>query len=626
MAFISYAVQSAIIMGSFAIMYHLFFRRLTFFTINRYYLILTFVFSLIIPAIKVQVDEPIVADAVSGFNETYGRSIQAEMLSNVAADSFIVDAHKKEVSAFNLQEIIFVAYLLVCTLLFARLLYAVSLLIIKTRSGEKAEGFIWIKPFAKFDNCSFFNLLIVDKAKLTAFELEQVLAHEREHKRKWHSFDQLIVETVLVLLWFNPFVYYYRNAIRAVHEFEVDQRLSAYISKEKYGNLLLKLATPSATYLTHGFSQHSLRRRIQFLFGKRSNRLKKMGYSAVVPLLVLIVAIFSFQKAEAIGAMMHLQVLQKQSAQKEFTTDCDPAVKEERQPVSAGHNQDLELASLILSDIINPVLSGDLKITGLLEGIIADSKLTVVIDPGHGGEDKGGSFNGVLEKDIVLQLATKMKDVLENEGFNVVLTRENDEFVSLKDRVSVKGDIFVSIHANSHPQNANIKMSGMELYIPNKGRLKDSVLLNKSLNLASHVRSALTSLDLGIREEFKDISLFVLNNNTKPALLFEMGYIDNPKDFKFLTDNTYQLKLAKNFAGALKKYRENIKYSYSPKLGDKEDSRFSAEDSITFNKEKTVMKLYGNAKVQTNQTEVSADEIVVDLKSGKVKAVGNHQP
>jgi N-acetylmuramoyl-L-alanine amidase len=622
MAFINYAVQSAIIMGIFCAVYHLLFRRLTFFTINRYFLIGSLLLSLSIPLIKVEVERPLIHDTVEDIKGEYGVTIYNDMLDVVESREVgFNQGLSGGRNIFDLKTAMVMLYLMVCSLLLIRLLFAVFRLLGKAKKGERLEGFIWIQPFSKFNNCSFFNLLIIDKDRLSEFELQQVLTHEKEHKNRLHSLDQVFLELLFVLFWFNPFIYYYKKAINAVHEYEVDQKLSACIDRQSYGNLLLKLAAPTSTYLTHGFSQNSLKRRIQFIFGKSSNRFKKLTYAVAVPLIVLMISIFSFQKANAIAAMIYLPAVINENKETSKQALQTSATREIEEP-SIARNILENAYSLKIVDVIKPVLSGTLDVDQIIEDNLEYSypgKMTIVLDPGHGGEDNASSFNGVSEKDLVLQIALKIRATLEGEGFNVSLTRDADNTVKLRDRVQVAGDVFVSIHANTAPKDYETKLKGMEIVVPNKFRLKDSILLNKSLSLASHLRSGLSSLDISMRKEFKEQSLFVLGNNTKPAVLLEVGYLSNHKDFNLLTDESYQTRLAQNFASALMKYRTAIQYSNSSnKLLNLNGMRLYAEDSIVLNNDKSVLSLYGKATAETGSVKISADKIFLNLKTGGI--------
>ena len=109
---------------------------------------------------------------------------------------------------------------------------------------------------------------------------------------------------------------------------------------------------------------------------------------------------------------------------------------------------------------------------------------TVIIDPGHGGKDPGAIANGFREKDITLSIAHKIGDKLEKIlGVNVIYTREEDVFLSLKSRTEIantnNGDVFLSIHANSINNSPSTK--GFETYLLRPGKTKDAIKTFKIL-------------------------------------------------------------------------------------------------------------------------------------------------
>src|SRR5699024_6268791 len=78
---------------------------------------------------------------------------------------------------------------------------------------------------------------------------------------------------------------------------------------------------------------------------------------------------------------------------------------------------------------------------------------TIVIDAGHGGSDPGTSANGIVEKILVLDIAKRVEKLLKNAGYNVIMTRSDDEYVKLDDRTEIankaNADLFISIHGNA---------------------------------------------------------------------------------------------------------------------------------------------------------------------------------
>ena len=148
-------------------------------------------------------------------------------------------------------------------------------------------------------------------------------------------------------------------------------------------------------------------------------------------------------------------------------------------------------------------------------------KKYVVIDAGHGGTDYGAIRNGINEKDITLDISKRVQAGLEKKGYNVAMTRTDDTYVSLQDRVEFSEifnpDIFVSIHVNSSNSESP---SGIETHY-----YKDN-----SLILAKHIHaSMLNNINSKDRGLFKS-KFYVINHTTAPAILVEIGFISNPNE------------------------------------------------------------------------------------------------
>lgn len=148
-------------------------------------------------------------------------------------------------------------------------------------------------------------------------------------------------------------------------------------------------------------------------------------------------------------------------------------------------------------------------------------KKYIVIDAGHGGSDCGALRNGINEKDITLDIAKRVQEQLEKKGYVVAMTRTDDTYVSLQDRVDYSEifnpDIFVSIHVNSSNSESP---SGIETHY-----YKDN-----SLKLAKYVHaSLLNNINAKDRGLFKS-KFYVINHTTAPAILIETGFISNPNE------------------------------------------------------------------------------------------------
>lgn len=172
-------------------------------------------------------------------------------------------------------------------------------------------------------------------------------------------------------------------------------------------------------------------------------------------------------------------------------------------------------------------------------------KRYVVIDPGHGGSDCGAIRNGINEKDITLDISKRVVSLLEKKGYVVKMTRTNDTYVSLQDRVTIsenfKPDIFVSIHVNSSNSESP---TGLETHY-----YKDN-----SLKLAKNIHaSMLNNINSKDRGLFKS-RFYVINHTTAPAVLVEIGFISSPVERAQLVSASRKQATAKAIAEGIYEY------------------------------------------------------------------------
>lgn len=155
----------------------------------------------------------------------------------------------------------------------------------------------------------------------------------------------------------------------------------------------------------------------------------------------------------------------------------------------------------------------------------------IVIDPGHGGKDPGATSNGIKEKDINLKISKALKEELLREGFTVKLTREDDRFLSLKERYDIgnnfNGDLFISIHCNS---SINAYASGTEVFIYN---LKNKETKDLGERIALEISKDLKLKNRGVKEG----NFAVLRYTKMKAILIENAFLSNKEDAKKLKEN-----------------------------------------------------------------------------------------
>ena len=171
---------------------------------------------------------------------------------------------------------------------------------------------------------------------------------------------------------------------------------------------------------------------------------------------------------------------------------------------------------------------------------------TVVIDAGHGGHDNGGQWGRVYEKHLALDTATRLEANLKRLGYQTVMTRRSDYFISLPQRVSTanrnKNAIFVSIHFN-YTWKENV--SGLEtFYYSREGQ-----------RLAQHVQSCLVRQPRTVDRNAKFARFYVIRNSALPAILVEGGFVSNEKERTRMKSAYFREAIARGITEGIQRYR-----------------------------------------------------------------------
>ena len=169
---------------------------------------------------------------------------------------------------------------------------------------------------------------------------------------------------------------------------------------------------------------------------------------------------------------------------------------------------------------------------------------TVVIDAGHGGHDRGGiPRQRVPEKSMALDVAQRLKAVLQANGYRVVMTRDSDVFIPLGTRVAIansyRNAVFVSVHFNSASRRG---ANGIETYF--YGR--------ESLSLASAIHYYLNSVAPTPNRGVRRRGFFVLRKTRIPSVLVECGFLTNPTEAQYAQSSAYRQKLADAIARGIR--------------------------------------------------------------------------
>ncbi|NIM18764.1 MAG: hypothetical protein GTO51_00710 [Candidatus Latescibacteria bacterium] len=225
---------------------------------------------------------------------------------------------------------------------------------------------------------------------------------------------------------------------------------------------------------------------------------------------------------------------------------------------------------------------------------------TIAIDPGHGGKDYGkAGITGILEKDVNLALAEKLKERIENQlGLEVVLTRDDDMLLSLTKRTEIANeagaDLFISLHCNSWFSRST---GGFEAYFLSPARTEwdreVARVENAADNIARGARESTNNSDIDfilwdlVQNEYihessyfaeliqkemserleirnrgvKQANFTILQGARMPAVLIETGFLSNPVEEKLLVDKDFQRRIADGIVNAIRQFRERYQAS-----------------------------------------------------------------
>ena len=171
-------------------------------------------------------------------------------------------------------------------------------------------------------------------------------------------------------------------------------------------------------------------------------------------------------------------------------------------------------------------------------------KKLIIIDAGHGGNDMGARRDALTEKEITLHIAKEIQKYNEGQdAFEIVLTRDSDKDLSLPERVAkineLQPEMVVSLHINSSPK-PETPNTGPEIYIQNS---EGSKKLAQKISEKFNVRS--------IQEK----NLHILRESKVPAVLVELGFINNTNDREYMVSEKGQKEIAQKFAEVFNTYK-----------------------------------------------------------------------
>jgi N-acetylmuramoyl-L-alanine amidase len=208
----------------------------------------------------------------------------------------------------------------------------------------------------------------------------------------------------------------------------------------------------------------------------------------------------------------------------------------------------------------------------------SDALPAIVIDPGHGGTDEGTKYYGLAEKEVTLDVARKLERTLQNFGFQTTLTRRDDRYMSLAERVAiankVENSVFVSIHFN---QSTAGNVTGAETFYADQKlppsqdwtwvgffSRADTPSLDNGETLAGFIQASLVTRMDAVNRGINSQALYVVRHTRAPAALVEAGFISNSMENQLLRDDAYRQRLANSIAEGIMSYVRTTRQPGAP--------------------------------------------------------------
>jgi N-acetylmuramoyl-L-alanine amidase len=487
---------------------------------NRFYLLTVAILPWLMPLVKIDINKPkeVVSIPIQLF------SVIAE--TNSEFEKIVADKGFQ----FTWETLVVTMYIAVSGVLLTMLLIAMVKIykLLKANDCKRLDDVYLVLTQANGTPFSFFKFIFwhtdIDVTTSTG---KQMLKHELTHVHEKHSVDKLLLQVVLIIGWPNPIFWHLKRELETIHEFIADNKAIDNGDTAALATMLLAAAYPQQRFaVTNPFFYSPIKRRIAMLTNHKNPRFSYARRLVVLPLLVTITLLFAFRKKET-------------------------------QPISLSVATALEnVVGAITSPkhVVKDIVATTAKLT---------KTYTVVIDAGHGGTDAGalGIDGKSYEKDIALSIAKLVKAQNANTNINIVLTRNNDVFMSPVQKADftnkANADLFVSIHCNSaDPTKTNNGYKanparGYEVVIPSRERtgMEDCKLLASSIN------SVFNSSSFAVGQVVqKKIGVWVLQATNCPATLVECGYMTNLEDLKALKNVSNQQEIATNILKGIETY------------------------------------------------------------------------
>lgn len=311
-------LQSGFWLGVFLLLYKLLFQQFTFFQLNRIYLIVGILVSIVVPHITIE-------------NVIY-QSVDVEGFISKSGSSPTVAYHKVPMSLFDWQTVLALIYLTGVVVVSFRIVVQFYWLFQKYRSlhKEKQENAYISYTEEPITAFSFFNWIVLNNRQFSLEEQEIMVAHESIHIAQKHTFDVLLSHVLLVWQWFNPFAYGYKKSMLENLEFIADNYNPINtIKKEPYIQLLLKTSLNPVSYeMVNYFNSSLIKKRIDMLHKLPTPKIQQLKYFIILPVVGLL--FYAFNRHETIAYVAQTQPMLHDSIAKKMIIILQPTTPDDK--------------------------------------------------------------------------------------------------------------------------------------------------------------------------------------------------------------------------------------------------------------------------------------------------------
>ncbi|UCD61901.1 MAG: M56 family peptidase [Flavobacteriaceae bacterium] len=279
-ALMIYLLKASGILILFYLVYQLFLKKETFFLVNRHFLLIGVMAAFVFPLVNINTYVEIAAMPITASN-----SLSANSSMEISGTSF------------NWLDLIYTLYGIGISILGLKFIFQLLAIrkVIRTNKTIKKDGYVYVETDKDIAPFSFFRYIFYTPDKFNPLELEAILKHEHAHSTQIHSIDLLIAHLVTIVMWANPFSWFYKRNIEQNLEYLADDTaIQSVASDRAYKYALLKVSgNQFFTPITNNFYSSLIKKRIVMLHKSKSNKRNLLKMALILPALAVFLLSFN---------------------------------------------------------------------------------------------------------------------------------------------------------------------------------------------------------------------------------------------------------------------------------------------------------------------------------------------